>query len=232
MRTINTKFWDDSYIITLDPHEKLLFLYLLTNPLTNICGAYEITTKRIGFDTGLADSLLENILKKFEDDRKITHKEGWVVIHNFIKNQSLNPKVIAGIKDGLNITPLWVKNSLSIDLDSLSHSNSNSNLNSNLNSNSNFESGNTPAQKARKFFNDQAEFMRVLTELIKLGIPEISAKQELNRFVSYWTELNKSGTKERWELEKTFDVGRRLNTWFSRIQDFNKNNKSNKTLIL
>ena len=39
-RYIKTKFWDDSYIIELNPHEKLLFLYLITNPLTNIAGVY------------------------------------------------------------------------------------------------------------------------------------------------------------------------------------------------
>ena len=31
-RYINTKFWRDSYIEDLDPIEKLLFLYLLSNP--------------------------------------------------------------------------------------------------------------------------------------------------------------------------------------------------------
>ena len=32
-------------------------------------------------------------------------------------------------------------------------------------------------------------------------------------FISYWTEPNKSKTKMRWELEKTFEVTRRLATW-------------------
>lgn len=35
-------------------------------------------------------------------------------------------------------------------------------------------------------------------------------------FISYWTEKNKSGTKMRFELEKTWDLARRLNTWASR----------------
>jgi len=131
MRSVNTKFWDDSYIINLDPHEKLLFLYLLTNPLTNICGAYEISLRRISFDTGMVDSLLEPMLEKFSLSGRITYKDGWVVIHNFIKNQSLNPKVKEGIKIGLDNAPKWIKDSLSIDLDSLSQSNSNSNSNYN-----------------------------------------------------------------------------------------------------
>ena len=32
-------------------------------------------------------------------------------------------------------------------------------------------------------------------------------------FVSYWTEPNKSKTKMRFELEKTWDTKRRLQTW-------------------
>jgi uncharacterized protein YdaU (DUF1376 family) len=44
----------------------------------------------------------------------------------------------------------------------------------------------------------------------------------LSNFCSYWTELNKSRTKMRFELEKTFEVSKRLATWASRSNDFNK----------
>jgi hypothetical protein len=39
---------------------------------------------------------------------------------------------------------------------------------------------------------------------------------EVDKFVDYWTERNKSGTKQRWEIEKTFELSRRLKTWFNR----------------
>lgn len=35
----------------------------------------------------------------------------------------------------------------------------------------------------------------------------------LNDFYKYWTEPNKSGTKFKMELERTFDIARRLETW-------------------
>lgn len=44
----------------------------------------------------------------------------------------------------------------------------------------------------------------------------------INEFLDYWTEPNKSGTKMRWELEKTWDTARRLKTWASRSKIFNK----------
>lgn len=48
----------------------------------------------------------------------------------------------------------------------------------------------------------------------------------LTNFCNYWTELNKSKTKMRYEGEKFFDVKRRLNTWASREKtDPHKNDK-------
>jgi hypothetical protein len=44
----------------------------------------------------------------------------------------------------------------------------------------------------------------------------------LDKFCNYWTEKNKSRTKMRWELEKTFEIPRRLATWASRDTDIVK----------
>ena len=37
----------------------------------------------------------------------------------------------------------------------------------------------------------------------------------INEFSDYWTEPNRSNTKMRFELEKTFDIGRRLKRWIN-----------------
>lgn len=104
-RSVVTKFWDDTYIMKLDPIEKLLFLYLLTNPLTNICGIYEITPRRVAFDTGIDSEMVEKIFKRYEKEQKIVYQNGWVCIVNFIKNQTLNPSVVKGIKRELKLVP-------------------------------------------------------------------------------------------------------------------------------
>lgn len=44
----------------------------------------------------------------------------------------------------------------------------------------------------------------------------------LNAFYLYWTEPNKSMTKIKWQLEKTWDVSLRLSTWASRDKNFRK----------
>ena len=46
-------------------------------------------------------------------------------------------------------------------------------------------------------------------------------KDLLNAFYLYWTEPNKSKSKLRWELEKTWDLNLRLNTWASREKVIN-----------
>ena len=46
------------------------------------------------------------------------------------------------------------------------------------------------------------------------------SNEDKKAFFLYWTEKNKSGTKFRAELEKTFDIGRRLKRWSS--NNFNK----------
>lgn len=41
-------------------------------------------------------------------------------------------------------------------------------------------------------------------------------KEIIRAFFDYWSELNKSGTKMRYELEKTWELPRRLATWANR----------------
>jgi hypothetical protein len=138
-RMVDTRFWIDDYISHLDPVEKLLFLYFLTNPFTDISGMYEVPLKNIALDTGIDKEMVIKILNRFERDNKIFYENGWIAIKNFAKHQLDNPKVLRGIEIGTAKAPVSlknkVKNSLSIDNDSLSHLNSNSNSNSNSNLN-------------------------------------------------------------------------------------------------
>lgn len=55
----------------------------------------------------------------------------------------------------------------------------------------------------------------------------IYSKEMVRAFFDYWTEPNRSKTKMKFELERTWDVKRRLNTWSSR--DKTKNIQSNGT---
>ena len=141
-RLVNTKFWTDTYSSKLDPIEKLMFLYFLTNPHTNISGIYELPLRNIAFDTGIDKDMVEKILERFAKDQKIHYIDGWVYIVNFVKNQNQgSSKVQTGINNELSKVPTQIVHKIKEinGTDTLSHLNPNSNLNltefnSNLNS--------------------------------------------------------------------------------------------------
>jgi len=82
----------------------------------------------------------------------------------------------------------------------------------------------TPSQFAKKFFKSieaQEKLSINLSEKYNSNLEYI--KNEIKKFVFYWTEPNKSGTKERWQLQQTFDVKRRVVVWLNKSREFNIN---------
>lgn len=131
-RYVNTKFWTDGYISELDPIEKLLFLYFITNQQTDICGIYEVPLKTVSTDTGIEKEMVKKVLDRFERDEKMKYQNGWICIRNFIKHQSENPKIKRGIEISLEKVPQWCI-AYTYSIDRQSHSNTKSNSNSNTN---------------------------------------------------------------------------------------------------
>ncbi len=109
LRSVNTKFWVDSYIEDLNPSEKLLFLYFLTNPQTNMLGVYEISLKRISYDTGINKETILKALKGFERVKKVYFIENYVILPNFLKNQNLNLNMQKSCVDIYNNLPNTIK---------------------------------------------------------------------------------------------------------------------------
>lgn len=114
-RMINTRFWEDNYIQNLLPDEKLLFLYFITTPKSNIAGIYECSIKTISFHTGFDRENLENILKRFEG--KIHYIDGWIYIRNFLRHQNTeSPTIKEGIKILMDKVPTKIKEKM-IEID-------------------------------------------------------------------------------------------------------------------
>jgi len=116
-RYINTTFWRDNYIIDLDPSEKLLFLYLITNPDTNIIGVYQLPLRQIALDTGFDKDMVIKILDRFQKDGKALYKDGWIAVKNFAKNQNYkSPFIQTSLENEyLNIPDFikdWIKDGL------------------------------------------------------------------------------------------------------------------------
>jgi len=58
--------------------------------------------------------------------------------------------------------------------------------------------------------------------LNKFNINEEEFEDELEEFISYWTEKSINWKKERWEKEKTFDPNRRFQRWLRNNKKWNK----------
>lgn len=109
-RYVKDSFWTDPYVEKLSPDYKLVFLYLLTNPLSNISGVFEIRLKRIAYETGYDIEVIENILKKFSQDNKIIQVKDWIILVNHLKHQYLGSKTAEGINRIIEEVPEEVKN--------------------------------------------------------------------------------------------------------------------------
>lgn len=108
LRSINTGIWDDEWFCDLEDREQKLFLYFLTNRLTTMAGAYKIPRRVIRQDTGFMDADLDAILEKFKRDKKAKYQDGWIVLTNFLKNQSLNDNMKKGVLSDIADAPPWV----------------------------------------------------------------------------------------------------------------------------
>ena len=106
-RYISTSFYDDKWIQSLDPTEKFIYLYLLTNPLTNIAGVYKIEDRRISFDTGCTIDVVSFVLEKFQKAGKAYRIDEYIVIPSWPKHQRWEgkSKIKAGIEAVLKKLP-------------------------------------------------------------------------------------------------------------------------------
>lgn len=92
--------------------------------------------------------------------------------------------------------------------------------------------GSTPAEEAREFFTNSEMQLQIFDELCPQASPYRSlVGKEIIKFIDYWTELNKSGTKQRWEQEPTFEIKRRLKKWLSNTKSLNQNTLTNAAQI-
>lgn len=118
LRSVSTAFWSDTFIEELSPNEKLLFLYLITNDKTNMLGIYELSIKKMSFDTGIDKDIILKALKKFEILSKVKYVKNHIVLVNFMKHQNYNTNMKKSAIDIYNELPNELKNSeLSISKD-------------------------------------------------------------------------------------------------------------------
>ena len=105
-RYIHTCFWEDDKVVDeMDLKDKFFYLYLLTNGRVKQCGCYDISWKKITFETTLSKKEIEIMLKKFENKYnliKYDEKTKEILLLNFYKyNWTSSPKVKSCIEKEL-----------------------------------------------------------------------------------------------------------------------------------
>lgn len=82
-RNIQTAFWTDSKVVDdFTPEDRFFYLYLLTNPHTNLSGCYELSLKQASDETGYTKEVIENLLVRFEE------------VHNIIRFSRVTKEVL------------------------------------------------------------------------------------------------------------------------------------------
>lgn len=73
-RNIQMAFWTDIKVVDdFTPEDKFFYLYLLSNPHTNLCGCYEISVKQMADETGYSRDTIEKLLKRFAEVHKVAY---------------------------------------------------------------------------------------------------------------------------------------------------------------
>ena len=101
-RNVQLSFWTDNKVEDdFTPEDKYFYLYLLTNPQTNICGCYEVSYSQMTNQTGYNKDTINRLLDRFEKVHNIIRycketKE--ILILNWYKyNWSKSEKTLTGV---------------------------------------------------------------------------------------------------------------------------------------
>ena len=116
LRSVSTGTWSDPWYEELKPHQKLIFLYLITNEKTNMLGIYEASVKKISFETGVNKDDITKCLNQFEIDGKIKYQNNFIILVNFLKHQNFNTNMKKGAIKVYDSLPKDLKvNGLTLD---------------------------------------------------------------------------------------------------------------------
>ena len=109
LRSLNTAFWSDPFVEELTPSQKLLYIYLITNEKTNMLGIYELSIRKMSFDTGILKDDILKALKGFETIGKVKRVKDYIILVNYLKHQKFNTNMKKSAIDIYNSLPKELK---------------------------------------------------------------------------------------------------------------------------
>lgn len=113
-RSVSTSLWSKSERFgDSSPMDRYLFLYLITNHDTELCGAYEQSIRDIAHFTRLSPKRVCAGFASLEKQGLAKYIDGWVVIPKYMENAKVdNPNVRKGIERSMSLLPEEIRKAL------------------------------------------------------------------------------------------------------------------------
>ena len=71
-RNVHVTFWTDAKVVDdFTPEDKYFYVYLITNPHTNLCGCYEISMKQMSDELGYNKETIEKLIDRFHKIHRV-----------------------------------------------------------------------------------------------------------------------------------------------------------------
>jgi len=198
-RFIDTKIWDKSWYRQLDPKDKLIWIYIVTK--CDHAGIFDADWEAMDFFIlGMDDGICFDSLPKTIKDKMVLIKDDQYFIPSFIEyqygtlreNSKPHLSVLKRLKEKGLIDGL-PKGSITL------------------------KDKDKEEDKVKSIEKRKEKFV----EEVNLAADSKNYdKNEVEKFIDYWTEPNRSRKKMLFELKQVFHIPRRLSTWFN--NSFNK----------
>ena len=190
-RFIDTKIWDKAWFRKLTSKNKLLWIYILTK--CDHAGIWDSDWEAAEFFIGEKVSF-KGLPKQIQDKMQYIKGDDQYFVPSFIEFQYGTLR--ENSKPHLSVLKRLNEKSLLNSLESVQNTLKDKDKNK---------------VKKKDKTQREKEFQMIVFNKAK-EIKELS-KIQIENFISYWTESNEYGKKMKFEMQKTFDIKRRLIKW-------------------
>ena len=201
-RFIDTKMWDKAWFRRLTPQTKLIWIYLLTR--CDHAGIWDADWEAAEFFIGdkvnyrRLPSVITDKMKEIENGKQYFIPSFVDFQYGELKeNSKPHMSVIKRLKEkGLISVSDTLKDKYKESI------------------------------KVKDKTIRELEFQKETWTINNTEIKPVMKVEQVENFISYWTESNKNGKKMKFEMQKTFDIKRRLIKWRDNNIEWSKTGKS------
>jgi len=200
-RFIDTKIWDKPWYRKLHPKDKLLWIYIITkcDHAGIIDGDWEAASFFIGY------TIEEEKIPLAIKEKMISIESEQYFIPSFVEYQYGQLK--HNSKPHLSVIKRLENKGLHNYLQRVT-----------------ITPKDTNKYKKQSIDKRKEKFIIKVNNIIQ---EKKYSDDETYRFIDYWTEMNNSGSKMRFEMQETFEISRRISTWVQNNKNWKINKKEN-----